>query len=318
MTCEIVEHEHPASLIKVMDEIKSDDKLWGVAIINRSYLRHVTKDALLVSIRPVLETVDEAHFYFLANTTIYIIWRGKQKATYLRLLHTVSTALVRPELNVTATKIMVYNDLRTQGEEIKNFLKAQNSGLSSTLVENMFADEDDNAELPESAPENVLSLKASQEQFPIFREAKNKNPLRRNLQFLVVEDEPFSQRLLCEILRGIHLNNTNESPPIDVENNTHNAWKTFINKAPDITFIDLNLTDGSGHTLARAIKEIDASSRIVIVTSSNYQEEIEVARQNNVDFFIAKPYNKKQILDCVFSYVGLTKSLGGAKIAKLH
>jgi len=30
---------------------------------------------------------------------------------------------------------------------------------------------------------------------------------------------------------------------------------------------------------------------------------MEVARQNNCDTFITKPYNKKQILDCVADYI---------------
>ena len=57
----------------------------------------------------------------------------------------------------------------------------------------------------------------------------------------------------------------------------------------------LNLTDGSGHTLARAIKEVDPNSQVIIITANHHEDEIKVARQNNVDGFITKPYNKKRI-----------------------
>jgi len=61
--------------------------------------------------------------------------------------------------------------------------------------------------------------------------------------------------------------------------------------------------------LVRAIKEIDSSANVVVVTANNYEEELMVARQNNVDGFITKPYNKKQILDCIEKYKASTKSL---------
>jgi CheY-like chemotaxis protein len=125
---------------------------------------------------------------------------------------------------------------------------------------------------------------------------------------LVVEDQHFSQKLLCEILRGVRTPNSNESPTIEVTEYIQDAWMMFVKNAPDITFIDLVLQDGSGHTLARAIKEVDPQSRVVIVTANSHEGEIEVARQNNVDSFITKPYNKKQILDCATNYIATIRS----------
>ena len=314
MTPEIVEHGTSASLVKMLDKIKEDDGSWGVAIIDRHYLRPVTKEAFLLSIGPVMDGVMEAHCYSPPNTSIYIVWRGKQKNTYLKLMRTVGTALLRPEFNIESSKFMVYRDPHVHSKEIRDALTAQNATSASVAEKSLFVgEEDDDTEEDESlaAEDSAIALKASPEQVRLFREAHNQKPQRKRLEFLVVEDETFAQKLLCEILRGVRLQNNNESPSIETAPSLREAWKLFLKKAPDITFIDLNLADGSGHTLARAIKEVDAGSRIVIVTSSNYQEEIEVARQNNVDFFIAKPYNKKQVLDCVASYVGLMKSKGG-------
>ena len=315
MTSEIVEHGTSASLIKLLDQIRDGEELWGVAIIDRQYLRPVTKEAFLLSIQSIVDGVDEAHCYAPINASIYVVWRGKQKATYLKLLRTIGTALLRPEFNIELSKFMVYRDPRLHAKEIHDSLKVQNINRTPIAEKSLFTsaeeeEEPDGDELAVADGE-VVTLKASPEQIRIYREACNQKPQRKRLEFLVVEDETFSQKLLCEILRGVRTHNNNESPGIEIAAGLRDAWKIFLKKAPDITFIDLNLVDGSGHTLARAIKEIDARSRIVIVTSSNYQEELEIARQNNVDFFIAKPYNKKQVLDCISSYVDLMKSMGG-------
>ncbi len=114
------------------------------------------------------------------------------------------------------------------------------------------------------------------------------------------------------VLRGgIRVTNTGDTPDVVTTIGRQEAWDIYLKTAPDIVFIDLHLADGSGHALAQAIKEIDAKSYVIVVTANNYTEEIDVANQNNVDAFIAKPYNKKTILDCIEKYITTFRSLKG-------
>jgi CheY-like chemotaxis protein len=121
-----------------------------------------------------------------------------------------------------------------------------------------------------------------------FQEIRDTRPYRDQLHILVVEDQIFSQKLLCDILVCAQTG-YRKAPFIDTAPGIQEAWQLYVKKAPDIAFIDLGLIDGSGHTLARAIKGLDSDSFVVIVTASNYEEELKTACRNNVDGFIAKP-----------------------------
>lgn len=286
---------------------------WGVAVVKRHYLRAMTNEAFLMAVRPVLQGVEEAHIAYSGEQnsgeqSIYIAWKGKQKLIYKLLRNLASTSLMRPGLSVDAEVLVTYFDPARHMDGLKAFLGSEKPAADYGEI-NIDDLEDDDEEEEDQSP---AALRVSPEQISLFQEASGQKPYRRQLHILVVEDQIFSQKLLSEILRGVRVRNNNESPFIDAVQGVREAWKIFLKKAPDITFVDLNLIDGSGHTLARAIKELDPQSQVIIVTANNFEEELNVARQNNVDGFITKPYNKQQILDGVGRYVDATRSIKGS------
>lgn len=130
--------------------------------------------------------------------------------------------------------------------------------------------------------------------------------MSRHINVLAVEDLPFYQKLLSEMVRGIRILGI-ESITMDMAIGIRSAWDLFIKKGHDVVFVDLGLIDGSGHMLSRAIKELDSSVTVIIVTANNHEEEQGVARQNNVNKFLTKPYSKKQIMDCIERHVQNSK-----------
>jgi CheY-like chemotaxis protein len=146
-------------------------------------------------------------------------------------------------------------------------------------------------------------LPATPEQIESYRKSNREKARRSHLDILIVEDQIFSQRLLSDIIRyAQRVNSRLPAVNVSLSSGINEGWQLYLAKAPDITFIDLNLLDGSGHTLTRAIKTLDSSSCVIIVTASNYEEELNIARENKVDGFIAKPYAKKQIIECIERY----------------
>lgn len=130
-----------------------------------------------------------------------------------------------------------------------------------------------------------------------FRIAMNMRKSREKLRILVVEDQLFSRKILQELLHHTYI--------IDVAASAKDAMRLYLEQAPDIALLDIELTDESGHTLARFIKSIDPASFVVMVTGNNSVEDVALAKSNQVDGFIVKPYNKSKIFECVDKYMAL-------------
>jgi CheY-like chemotaxis protein len=197
-------------------------------------------------------------------------------------------------LKVNSASIITYIDPQVMGSEISMALKAEEV---KTVLHS-----DQPLDIPAAAAIHAPhsdTLKATADELEHFRAVLQTRPARRQLQFLIVEDQQLLRRLLQEVLREGHL--------VDMAAGLQEGWKSYLEKAPDITFLDIGLGDGNGHTLAHMIKQLDPTSYVVMVTANNNPEEIEKARANHTDGFVVKPYNKQQIFTCVDKYIAQYK-----------
>lgn len=320
---ELAEHNAVPPFLTLIDAIHSDvQSSWGIACIKRDYLRPMTNEAFLLTIQSALQEVDRAEIFFINGKRIYIAWAGSQKKIYKNLRTFIGSVLSLPGSDLDYSTFVSYVDPRAHAEELKTSLKDEmkKMGIGSFACRAPSSNDDpfdfdgDDDEDSDNEPTNSSRLVLTDVQRARFAETKNQLPYRKQLHILVAEDQVFSQKLLCEIIRGVR-SGGQDAPMIDVVSGIQEAWKIYLKKAHDIVFADLGLTDGSGHALARAIKELDPVSQVIIVTANNFEEELGVARQNNVDGFIAKPYNKKQILDCIDKYIASQRGRlkGGAR-----
>lgn len=117
--------------------------------------------------------------------------------------------------------------------------------------------------------------------------------LRSKLNILIVEDQKFSQKILKSILKDYDCH---------VAESSGEALLLYMEKCPDIVFLDIELPDISGHNFAGLLNRIDPDAYIVIVTSNQYESDIKKAQENNVKGFIAKPYEKEVILKSIQNY----------------
>ncbi len=308
-----VEYDSLIPLISLVDEIaKKGDSTWGVACIRRNNLKTMTNEAFLLAVTPAIQEAKEAQIYFSDNKNIYIAWSGEQKAIYKHIRGVVLANLVQAGMAAEPLAVISYMDPKARGADFKTALEAEieKSSQANALKPKIKGplpqdaspfdlDDDDDTE-KEKGVKSIFSV--TPEQVTSYIEIRDQRPFRKQLQILVVEDQIFSQRLLCEILRGAR-SSTREAPSVDAVQTIREAWDLFLKKAHDIAFIDLGLIDGSGHSLTRAIKELDPMAQVIIVTANTYEGELGVARQNNVDGFIMKPYTKKQVLDYIERYV---------------
>ena len=309
---QVTEHNNITSLCTLIDDInRSGNDAWIIACVKKDYLKPITNEAFLAAIRPSLHKTNMTHIYWGEKSQIYIAWEGEQKAIYKNLRSIIGATMMRPGLMVEPASILSYFDPRAQGEQIKIGLdkivkKPTKAEQASNGNDPLGIDDTDETEaqlLNES--DNTLVLSPAEHKH--FNELKEQKLYRKQIHILVLEDQAFSQKLICEIIRGVRPVGR-DTLVIDAVSCLQEAWKLFIKKGHDIAFIDLIVPDGSGHALAQAIKELDPMTHTIIVTANNYDEELSVAQQNNVNGFIAKPYNKKQIIDHIEKYMADLKA----------
>jgi len=124
-----------------------------------------------------------------------------------------------------------------------------------------------------------------------FRIAQKTRPARERKRILIVEDQLFSRRLLQQMLY--------EKYHLDLAATAQEGLLLYLENAPDIVFLDIELRDESGHSLARIMRTLDPDAGIVMVTANNSVEDVALAKSNKVAGFIVKPYSKQKIMECL-------------------
>lgn len=130
-----------------------------------------------------------------------------------------------------------------------------------------------------------------------FRLAQSLRRTREQTRILIVEDQLFSRKILEELL---HHDFT-----VDTAATAKDGMRLFLEFAPDIALLDIELTDDSGHMLAKFIKSVDPETFVVMVTGNNSVEDVTTARANKVDGFIVKPYNKSKVIESIDKFFAM-------------
>ena len=129
------------------------------------------------------------------------------------------------------------------------------------------------------------------------------------IEILVVEDNPGDVRLTLEGLRDARILNHAHVVADGEEALAYLRQEGQYADAPppSIVFLDLNLPRMSGHDVLRAMKEDDALKRIpvVVISCSDRREDVDRAYDEQVSFYIVKPYN----LDRYFAAIRSIKEL---------
>ncbi|HVY11980.1 MAG TPA: response regulator [Alphaproteobacteria bacterium] len=290
MLINLIEHEARTALLSLIEEINwNKSSSWGLAFVKRALLKSQTNDAFLMAVKPALQDAMEAKLFVLENGDFYIVWRGMAKRIHAQLCDVVGRTLLREGAAASPESAVAYFDPQVMGNELGTLLRA---GLAQNGAAPLHGAE---AKTPWHGMFKKEGLQASAGDLEKFREALARRPERKQLEMLVVEDQQLLRRLLHEVLRTEHV--VHSAPTL------HEGWKLYLEKAPNIAFLDIGLADGSGHDLARAIKMIDPAAYVVMVTANSTPDEIEMARNNHVDGFVGKPYSRQQIGNFISKYI---------------
>lgn len=131
----------------------------------------------------------------------------------------------------------------------------------------------------------------------LMTESPQPKPDNNHLRILVVEDSA--------LLKELFLHAFDSSHAVEVAPTLQEGWKSYVEKEPNIVFLDVGLPDGNGHDLARRIKKRNPATYVIMATGSRYREDKEEAVFNHVDGYITKPFDKKGLNDYVERYMSL-------------
>lgn len=128
-----------------------------------------------------------------------------------------------------------------------------------------------------------------------FSRALEKRQQRENLHILIVEDQKFSRLMLKTFLAKAY-------EVTDVETG-EDALAEYIISAPDIVFLDIELPKVNGYKVLKLLTKLDKKAFIIMVTANNYKEDVDKSLTLGAKGFVAKPYTKDKIYECVEDFI---------------
>ena len=113
---------------------------------------------------------------------------------------------------------------------------------------------------------------------------------------LVVEDDPWSQRIVRELLemRGHHV-----LTAADVD-----GGRAHLEAAPELVLLDINIPGGGGELLLREIRARDASLAVIALTASAMTGDRERFLRAGFTAYMSKPIDVRSFGETIERFTG--------------
>ncbi|MCK6417783.1 MAG: response regulator [Alphaproteobacteria bacterium] len=126
---------------------------------------------------------------------------------------------------------------------------------------------------------------------PLVRSISERRAKRTNPQIMIVEDDKFSQRLVSNAL--------GEKFPLSVTEDGEGAILSYVNKTPDVLFLDIGLPDIDGLMVLEKIFSMDPHAYVVMFSGNGNKENIKRAIALGAKGFVAKPFTREKLLQYI-------------------
>ena len=115
--------------------------------------------------------------------------------------------------------------------------------------------------------------------------------MRNKTAVMVVEDDLFTQKLIKNTIKDSH--------ELSITGDGQGAIMTYVNKAPDVLFLDIGLPDIDGLSVLEKIFKIDPNAYVVMFSGNGDKENVMKAMKLGAKGFLGKPFTK----DKLFQYI---------------
>jgi two-component system, chemotaxis family, chemotaxis protein CheY len=110
---------------------------------------------------------------------------------------------------------------------------------------------------------------------------------------LVVDDLPFMQSLLGDILRNAGMQVAAKAE------NGRDALTAYLATEPDVVLLDIAMPEMDGLTALRKLRQLDPAARVVMCSALGEQSLIVRAIQLGARDFVIKPFRPERVLSAV-------------------
>ncbi len=114
---------------------------------------------------------------------------------------------------------------------------------------------------------------------------------RSGVEVMAVEDDMFSQKLIGNALKNHY--------SLSISGDGQGAVMSYVNKAPDVLFLDIGLPDICGHDVLERIFKIDPEAYVVMFSGNGDKENIMRALELGAKGFVGKPFTREKLIQYI-------------------
>ncbi len=213
--------------------------------------------------------------------------------------------LTTSKLDATTARIIIRDTGTGMPEEVRKKIfdpffttkGERGTGLGLSLVYNIITAHQGSVEVrsnPGQGTEFIIDL-------PLSKQRPKSKPILAtpvmeaagDIRLLVVDDEIELLETISEVLKLKY-------EKVDIANSGKEALHHLKRNRYDVVLTDLGMPGISGWEVARKSKEVNAESRVILVTGWGMQAEDELKHHDEyVDKIISKPYDLEQLVDVI-------------------
>lgn len=274
-----------SSLYEMARNLSEDHKAWRSIYFNFSEINEAYKEGLrtnlVVNIIKDLLADEEGYVYLCRDSDVIILFQGSVQRILNKLGEYISSAVPMADKNSRDEFCAIY-DLSKSWNVFYAICKSKA----------------ENIEEPEKKPEQ--KAKPAMRKMELAKETFDKSAAdrktREKLLALVVEDDPFTRRLVANSLR----------PQVEVleAGDGATALELYALHAPDIAFLDIELPDTNGHIILKKLAAADLAGFIVMLSGNSFKENIIAALEDGAQGFVTKPFAREKL----YHYISKCKS----------
>lgn len=148
----------------------------------------------------------------------------------------------------------------------------------------------------EKKKEETLQLRRQEETLEtLSKDLIESLPKRREQrdapEIMIVEDDLFSQKLVGNALKDKYL--------ISMSSDGHGALMNYVNKAPDVLFLDIGLPDIDGHEVLEKLFKLDPDAYVVMFSGNGDRKNVMKAVELGARGFVGKPFTQEKLLQYI-------------------